>query len=190
MNDRERGCGVPAETLLDHLLGELPADASERFEEHLFGCVDCAARLEALERLRAAVSASARAAEVALNADEALLERLARDGLTRREYRIPAGGTVLCQAGPEDLVVVRLAGDVHDVRDLRLDAEVLDLERDSAVDLPVREVVADRERDEVILVFPGEVIRGYPRSRWTMRLHGEGPAGPAEVGTFVMDHTP
>ena len=190
MSGSGSGCGAPAERLLEYALGELPADAAERFEEHLFACAACAERLEALESLRAAVSQAARAGEVALLADEDLLDRLARDGLTRREYRIPAGGTVLCQAGPEDLVVVRLAGDVHGLRDLRLAAEFLDLERDSAVDLPEREVAADREREEVILVFPGEVIRGYPRSRWTMRLHGEGPGGPTEVGTFVMDHTP
>lgn len=190
MSDPASGCAAAPEALLEYVLGELPADASDRLEEHLFGCAECAARLEVLESLRAAVSQAARAAEVALNADEDLLERLARDGLTRREYRIPAGGTVLCQAGPEDLVVVRLAGKYGDVRDLRLDAEVVDLERDSAIDVPEREVVADRARDEVILVFPGQMIRAYPRSRWTMRLRGEGPGGPAEVGTFVMDHTP
>lgn len=190
MSGLASGCGAGAETLLDYLLGELTAEAAERLEEHLFACGECAGRLEVLESLRAAVSQAARAAEVAVNADEHLLDRLARDGLSRREYRIPAGGTVFCKAGPEDLVVVRLAAEYHDVRDLRLDAEVVDLEHDSAVDLPGREVVADAERDEVILVFPGQVIRGYPRSRWTMRLRGEGPGGPAELGTFVMDHTP
>lgn len=190
MSDPASGCGAAPEALLEYVLGELPEEAAERLEEHLFGCAECADRLEVLESLRAAVSQAARTAEVALNADEDLLDRLERDGLTRREYRIPAGGTVLCQAGPEDLVVVRLAGEYHGVRDLRLDAEVVDLERDSAIELPVREVVADRGRDEVILVFPGQAIRGHPRSRWTMRLRGEGPGGPAEVGTYVMDHTP
>lgn len=189
MSERS-GCGTAPEALLDYVLGELPAETSERLEEHLFECGECAADLDALESLRAAVAEAARAGGVAVVADQDLVDRLARDGLSRREYRIPAGGTVLCQAGPEDLVVVRLADVAPDLRGLRLEAEVVDLERDRADELPAREVVVDRTRDEVILVFPGAVIRGYPRSRWTMRLCGEGPEGTAEIGPFVMDHTP
>jgi hypothetical protein len=190
VSDSRNGCGAAPEALLDYLLGELPTDAAERLEEHLFECAACAADLDALDRLRAAVADAARAGGVAVVADQGLLDRLARDGLSRREYRIPAGGTVLCQAGPEDLVVVRLADVARDLRGLRLEGEVVDLERDHADELPAREVVVDRAREEVILVFPGEVIRGYPRSRWTMRLSGEGPEGPAGIGPFVMDHTP
>ena len=190
MSRRGEECGIGAEALLDYVLGDLPPGHAEELEEHLFACAGCGARLEALERLRDGVSAVARGAELAVNANEGLLERLSGDGLTRREYRIPAGGAVLCAAGPEDLVVVRLAADYHGLHSLRLDAEVAYLEGGSTVTLPVREVAADRERDEVILVFPGSAIRSYPRSRWTMRLRGEGPAGPAEVGSFVMDHTP
>jgi hypothetical protein len=190
VSDPRNGCDAAPEALLDYVLGELPAPAAERLEEHLFECAACAGQIEVLDRLRGSVARAARAGEVAVVADQDLLDRLARDGLSRREYRIPADGTVLCQAGPEDLVVVRLADVAPDLRGLRLEAEVVDLERDRTAELPAREVVVDRARGEVILVFPGEVIRGYPRSRWTMRLCGEGPEGPAEIGPFVMDHTP
>lgn len=181
----------PAEPdLLDYLLGELAAERRDALEDHLFGCAACAGRLGVLERLREAVADAARHGTVAANVNAAFLERAVRDGLELCEYRIPAGGAIPCGAGPEDLWVIRLAGDLAGVGDLRLEAELHDLEHDVVTPLPAREVVADRDAGEVIMVFPGDQVRAYPRSRWTLRLRGEGAGGAVEIGTFVMDHTP
>jgi hypothetical protein len=183
-------CAVGLGELVDYLLGELGSERAEALEDHLFECGTCADRVDSLERLRAAVANAARRAEVVANVNGAFLERAARDGLTLREYRIPAGEAVPCSAGPEDLVVVRLAAEYGDLRDLALDAELHDLDREEVTPLPAREVVVDRDLDEVVLVFPGALVRSYPRSRWTLRLRGEGAGGPSEIGPFVMDHTP
>ena len=190
MSRQPVSCPLGLDDLLDYLLGELDAERAEAVEDHLFACSACADRLAALERLGASVADLARHAGVAANVNTAFLERAARDGVTMREYRIGEGEAVPCSTGPEDLWVVRLAADFGDLRDFGLDAELHDLERGEVTPLPGREVVVDRDRGEVILVFPGEVVRGYPRSRWTMRLRGEGAGGPVEIGTFVMDHTP
>lgn len=183
-------CPVGLDELLDHLLDETGADRSGAIEDHLFECDACAERLESLERLREAVAGAARRGEVAANVTTAFLERAVRDGLTVREYRITDGGTVLCSAGPEDLWVVRLAGEFGDLHGVDLEAEFHDLEHEAVMPMPGREVVIDHDLGEVILVFPGDQVRGYPRSRWTMRLHGEGVGGPLDFGPFVMDHTP
>lgn len=186
-------CTVGLPELLDYLFDvfeEVGSERADALEDHLFGCGACADRIASLERLRTAVTGAARRAEVAANVNAAFLERAARDGLTLREYRIPAGTTVPCAAGPEDLVVVRLAADYGAVEDFALAAELHDLERESVTPLPARDVVVDRGLDEVILVFPGQLVRSYPRSRWTMRLRGAGAGVRFEIGPFVMDHTP
>lgn len=183
-------CPILLEDLLAYLLDDLPEAEAERVEDHLFDCAGCAKRLDSLERVREAVSEGVRGALVAGNVNGEFLARAARDGLSVRDYRIPAGQTVTCHAGPEDLVVVRLKADFAGRGDLRLDGTFLDLERGEASPLPTREVVIDRRLEEVVLVFPGEVVRSYPRSRWTLHLRGGGAAGPDELGPFVMDHHP
>jgi hypothetical protein len=140
--------------------------------------------------MRDAVAACVRSAEVGGSVGATFLERAVRDGLTVREYRIPDGDTVVCAAGPEDLVVVRLVGRFFDISDVELEVDVEDIEAATRVTLPRRPVVVDRDLGEVMLVFPGDVVRQYPRSRWTLRLHGRGNAGVSGRGPFVMDHWP
>ncbi len=183
-------CSVPWEQLVDYLLGELPPAEEEHVEEHLFTCSTCAERLEAVTRIERSVAEVARHAEVGASVSRGFLARALADGLTLREYRIPAGDMVRCTAGPEDLVVVRLAADLAGTTDLQLDVLFRDLESGEAAPAVTRPVVADRELGEIILVFPGSVVRTYPRSRWLLTVHGDSSEGHREVGTFVMDHTP
>lgn len=176
--------------LADFLLGELEPAIARSVEEHLFECPDCARRLAEIERIGRSVAAAVRGAAVGAVVSQAFVDRATRDGLSHREYRLRAGETVACSAGPEDLVVVRLVTGVGDVGGLEMEVRFEDLDHGQAVALPARDVVADRERGEVVLVLPGEVVRSYPRSTWTMSLRGESPDGIRDLGTFVMDHTP
>jgi len=158
------------------LLGDLPGAEEERLEEHLFACSFCAARIESMERIGRSILEVVRRSRVAANVNGAFAEQALRDGLTLREYRIPAGETVACTAGPEDLVVVRLAADFTGATSLRLDVSFHDLESGRTAPTASREVVADRLLGEVVLIFPGEVVRTYPRSTWTLRVQGESPS--------------
>jgi hypothetical protein len=188
-------CADPAGPLgLDELIGYLLGDLSEAeldaVEDHLFGCAACGHRLDSVDAVRRAVAGAARRAELGGNVGAAFLERAASDGLSVREYRIPRGGEVACVAGPEDLVLVRLALDPPGPElpaALRLEATFEDLERRESAELPPRDVAADRQLGEVMLVFPGETVRAYPRSRWTLHLRS---AEAGELGSYVMDHTP
>lgn len=174
----------------DYLLGELPRAEEERLEEHLFECAACAGRLESVHRIGIAVAEAVRGAAVGASVNRAFLERAGRDGLALREYRISAGETVPCSAGPEDLVVVRLAADFAELAEPRLEIVLHDLESGQTAPPMEREAVVDRELGELVLVFPGEVVRAFPRSRWDLTVHGDSPSGPRVLGPFVMDHTP
>jgi hypothetical protein len=143
-----------------------------------------------VERIATAVRAATGTAAVGVNVTGAFLDRAASDGLTVREYRLEPGQTVACSAGPEDLYVVRLAGDFTDVEGLTMRVDFRDLTSDASQPLPPREILPDLERGEVVLVFPGSDVRTYPRSLWTITLDGEVDGRPASYGPFVMDHTP
>ena len=188
-------CPIDLEQTLAFLAGELPAGQAETLESHVFDCERCGPAFERVAGLREAVAEAVRNAEVAGNVDLMFVERASHEGLKMCEYRITEGGKVSCKAGAEDFVVVRLAADFDDVEKLRLDVDFQDLERRISMPLPTRDVVVDREHGEVFLLFPGDTVRGYPRSQWTIRIHGErlsaeGEVAQAEIGPFVMDHTP
>jgi hypothetical protein len=145
-------CAVELGRLVDYLLDELPVADAERLEEHLFDCTSCAERIESIERIGVTVADAVLHAAVGVNVNGAFVERVARDGLTLREYR--------------------------------------DLESGETAPPETRRITADRDLGEVLLVFPGEVVRTFPRSRWTLRVSGNSPAGRTELGRFVMDHSP
>lgn len=187
-----RPCAQPVELgeLVDYLLGELEQSAARVVEEHIFECGSCADRLQSVHRIGESIADAVRHAEVGANVNDAVVARALRDGLSVREYRIAPGEAVPCTAGPEDLVAVRLSGDFEGISELTMDTAVLDLESEQLAPTVSRPVLADRDGGEIVLLFPGDVVRSYRRSRWTMTVHGESASGRREIGTFVMDHTP
>lgn len=176
--------------LVDYVLGELPETVVDALEEHLFGCPECAAELEALDRLGVAVRAAVRAGSVGANVTGAFLEHAAADGMTLRQYRLVSGQTVACSAGSEDLVVVRLAADFGPAQGLSLRVDYQDLDSGESHPLAAREVDVDLDLGEVVLVFPGTAVRAFPRSRWSLTIEAETGRQPVTYGPFVMDHTP
>jgi len=62
-----------------------------------------------------------------------------------------------------------------------------DLESGATQPLPARDVVRDDAMGEVVMVFPGAVVRTYPRSLWTLSLES---ASGESLGPYVLDHTP
>jgi anti-sigma factor RsiW len=177
--------------LCDYVAGDLSVTDADAVEEHLFECPVCAAELESIERLRVAVRDTVRDAAVGANVNRAFLDRAVADGLSLRQYRLEPGTRVACSAGPEDLFVVRLAADFSSLEGLRLRVGVENLDSGESQTLPTRRVDADRSLGEVVLVFPGAVVRSYPRSLWSLVVEGElGSGDRGECGPFVLDHSP
>jgi len=176
--------------LVDYHLGELSPAGEVALEEHLFECGECAALFESIVRIGAAVRDAGLSAVVGANVSSAFLERAIEDGLTLREYRLRPNESVACSAGPEDYFVVRLAADFESARELRLNVEFRDLESGVSTPPVAREVDPDLDLGEVVLVFPGEVVRSYPRSLWSLTLDGMTADGPVRFGPYTMDHTP
>jgi len=186
-------CGrtPPLAELLEYLLGELPEQREDAFERHFFECEHCVRRLEAVERLAAAVADLVRAGRLSASVTREVVERAVGDGLKLREYALRPGTSVDCTAGPEDdFVVVRLAGPFGDGSDVSLEVHTEDLRGGSSSAPRRMEVSVDRAADEIVLLFAGDVVRSYPRSRWTLNVDAGTPADPRRLGPYVMNHTP
>jgi anti-sigma factor RsiW len=103
-------------TLIDYWFGELPPDRESAFEEHLFGCAECTAKLEELAALGESVRAAWRSGAVRAVIPGTLLDAMKKAGLRLREYRVAPGESVNCTiAGVRRVDLVTSVGHFEDV---------------------------------------------------------------------------
>lgn len=99
-----------------YLMGKLPADESVRFEEHFVDCPRCQERLEATERLRAALKSESREAMPELRPGPTPAVR--REGWPQAAWLIAAG--LVIAAGLSAILAVRLARVGRDLEQARV----------------------------------------------------------------------
>jgi hypothetical protein len=182
---------LPAEVLVDYSLGELGDGQEESVEEHLFSCERCSRALEAIVELGAGVATCVADGQVAVAVTDALVEQAIGRGAHVRQYRLSPGDTVACTAGPDDtFVAIRLAGPLQDLDDLALDVQLHDLTTGDRQARHMEDVTVDAVSQEVVLLVPGNIVRGYPRSRWTLHARARKGGDLIELGPYTLDHTP
>lgn len=185
-------CAAPLafDELVDYTAGELSAEGEAELEAHYFGCERCARRLASVEAIGAAVARAVRGGAVRASITERVVERLERAGLRLRRYAVGAGEVVPCTVAPnDDFVLIELTSErpgsarafvevaAHDAAGAALAAE------------RSWETAFDLERGAIRLLFPAEVVRAYPRSRWTMHVRFEAETI-ERVGPFTLEHSP
>ena len=182
-----RRCANPVsdETLLDYWLRE-PVPQPD-VEEHLLGCDDCTRALERLVALADAIRDVARAGEVRAIVPPAYLERVAREGLRLREYRLAPGESVECSvASDDDVLIARLVADVGNAA--RVDLVWIDVqgaEQERLPDVPVHAAMHD-----VVWVQRIGDIRALPETRFRARLVAIDERGERILAEYTFHHTP
>src|SRR5204862_4115779 len=84
-------------------------------EEHLFSCADCGPRAAEFDLIVRGIRPAVLSAEVGGFLTDAVLNRLARDGVRVRAFSVSPGAVVPCAVWEGDeLMVVRMSGDRGD----------------------------------------------------------------------------
>jgi anti-sigma factor RsiW len=168
-------------TLVDYWFGDLEPEREAAFEEHLFGCEECTAELEALAALGAAVRGAFREGAVRAVISHALLEAMKKEGLRLREYAVAPGGSVNCTiTGSDDFVVSRLAAPLAGVRRVDL---VSSGER-------FEDVPFDAGAGEVLVVPAPAPLKRRGAFTTRMQLLAVEAAGERLLGDYTFIHTP
>lgn len=179
-----RGCErITLADLTDYAAGELPGADAAALEEHLFSCAACGARAAEVEGLVSGIRLAATSAEVGGFVTDALLNRLARDGVRVRTYSLSPGAVVPCAVWEGDEVMaLRLQGELGGASEFTLSQRVGGAEVSRTTGHAVS------SHGEIIYAVPAAVIRQLPVVHVEVLLtaHEDGRERP--VGSYTLVH--
>jgi len=170
--------------LTDYSAAELPESEAASIEEHLFSCADCAARAAELDALVRSIRPAVKSAQVGGFVTDAVLNRLARDGVRVRTFALSPGAVVPCAVWDDDeLMVLRLRGDFGGASEFTLSQRVAGAEVSRATGQ-----VATSSHGEVTYTVPAAWVRQLPVTEVEVLLtaHEEGAERP--IGSYTLAH--
>jgi hypothetical protein len=185
MTDTRTSCSSFGE-LADYWTSDVTPDDAALIETHVFDCERCARMLAGAERLRSGIGALARSGNVQAFVTDAILNRLARDGVRVRSYALGPGESVRCAVwADDDVLVTRLRGDFAGVESV--DA---DLRLDSGEEWAhTRDIPVPAGATELVMALPAALVRTAPQSpiRLTLRA-SEGSPHEEILAEYVFQH--
>jgi len=172
--------------LADYWASDAPPAEIERIEAHVFECEGCARLLSEAEGLRASIEALAQSGGIQAFVTDAMLNRLARDGVRVRSYAVDPGETIRCAIWSDDEVLVtRLRADFTGVTSVDAELRLETGEQWSQMtDVPVGEGAK-----ELVMALPASVVRNAPSASMRLTLRGSAGSGKEDLlAEYVFDH--
>ena len=189
---REQSCAEPlsGDLLVEYWQGELTETEDERVEAHYLSCDACASRLGALAGMAAGVARLMRGGSVLGFTTVAVLERAVVEGVKIGTYRMEPGQSVHCTIRPEDdCNVLRLPLALRGIERVDLDLVRVEAGQESSR-LHFEDVVLDREREEIVLLYPGDLLRELPEHTFEIAVHAVDTRERRALGRYTMFHSP
>jgi len=176
-------CPEPIEfaDVVDYWAGDLTQAEESRVEEHVFSCDDCARELAAAEALVRGVAAVAREGRLHTVVTDAILNRLAADGVRIRMYTLEGPGTVHCAVWTDDdLVVARIRADFAGVESVTI------VTRQASGDEISRlsDVAVRPGQREILNAFSAAQLRKLPPTRVQVTITGDDRM----ISEYTLEH--
>jgi len=179
------GCErVALADLTDYAAGELPEAEAAAIEEHLFSCTACGARAAEFDALVRAIRPAVRSAEVGGFVTDAVLNRLAREGVRVRTFALSPGAVVPCAVWDDDeLMALRLRGDFGGASEFTLSQRVAGTEV-----IRVTGQVAASSHGELIYAQPAAWVRQLPAVEVDVFLTAQEGDQERPIGRYTLVH--
>jgi hypothetical protein len=171
--------------VVDYWAGDLTSAEEGRIEEHVFTCTDCARELAAAEALARGITAVARDGRLHSVVTDAILNRLAADGVRIRMFTLEGTEIVPCAVwADDDLVVSRLRADFAGVDSVTIVARQASGEEISRLsEVPVRP-----GQREILNAFSAAHLRKLPATRVHLTVTAQIGSGERTVAAYTLEH--
>jgi anti-sigma factor RsiW len=183
----ETGCASPIgfAEVVDYWANDLTPGEEERIEAHVFTCAACARELAAAEALARGIAAVAREGRLHTVVTDAILNRLAADGVRIRMFTLEGEAVVPCAVwAGDDLVVGRIRADFAGV-----DAVTIVTRLPSGVEIGRLADVAVRPgQREILNAFSAEHLRTLPATRVQVTVTAQIAAGDRTIAEYTLEH--
>ncbi|MGH9309664.1 MAG: zf-HC2 domain-containing protein [Vicinamibacterales bacterium] len=185
MTDSRCPTPVGFAAVVDYWAGDLTGPEEDRIEEHVFTCADCARELAAAEALARGIAAVAREGRLHSVVTDAILNRLAADGVRIRMYTLEGTAIVPCAVwADDDLVVTRIRGDFTGVDAVTIVARQASGEEISRVpDIAVRP-----GQREILNAASASRLRQLPATRVSVSVTAQIGRGERTIAEYTLEH--
>ena len=171
--------------VVDYWAGDLTRAEEDRIEEHAFACADCARELAAAEALARRIAQVVREGRFHSVVTDAILNRLAADGVRIRTFTLDGAGIVPCAVwADDDLVVSRIRADFADV-----DAVTIVTRQASGDEISRFADVAVRPgQREILNAFSAAHLRKLPATRVRVTVTAQIGSGERTLAEYTLEH--
>ncbi len=181
MTDSRCPAPIAFDDIVDYWAGDLTRADEDRIEEHVFSCAGCARELAAAEALARGIAAVAREGRLHAVVTDAILNRLAADGVRIRMFTLEGEAIIPCAVwADDDLVVSRIRGDFTEV-----DSVTIVTRQASGEEIGRLSDVALRPgQREILNAFSAAHLRKLPATRVHVTVTG----GERTLVEYTLEH--
>jgi Putative zinc-finger len=171
--------------VVDYWAGELTRAEEDRIEEHVFSCADCARDLAAAEALAHGIIAVAREGRLHSVVSDAILNRLAADGVRIRMFTLEGAGIIPCAAwADDDVVVSRIRADFAEV-----DSATIVTRQASGEEISrVSDIAVRPGQREILDAFSAAHLRKLPSTRVQVTVTAPIGSGERTIAEDTLEH--
>jgi hypothetical protein len=171
--------------VVDYWAGDLSKADEDRIDEHVFTCPECASELAAAEALARSIAAVVREGRLHSVVTDAILNRLAADGVRIRTYTLEEDRVVPCAVwADDDLVVARIRADFATV-----DSVTIVARQGSGEEISRISGVAVRPgQREILNALSAAQLRKLPPTRVSVTVTAQIDTGERTIAEYALEH--
>jgi Putative zinc-finger len=171
--------------VVDYWAGDLNRADEDRIEEHVFTCADCARELAAADALARGIAAVAREGRLHSVVTDAILNRLAADGVRIRTFTLEGTGIVPCAVwADDDLVVSRVRADFSQADSV----SIVTRQASGEVISRLSDIAVRPGQREILNAFSAAQLRELPATRVQVTVTAQIGSGERTIAEYTLEH--
>ena len=185
MTDTHCSAPIGFGDVVDYWAGDLTQAEEDRIEEHVFTCAECARELASAQALARDIASVAREGRLHSVVTDAILNRLAADGVRIRTYTLEGSGVVPCAVwADDDLVVSRIRANFEGA-----DSVTIVTRQASGEEITrVSDIALLPGQHEILNAFSAAHLRKLPATRVHVTVTGQTGSEQRTLAEYTLEH--